>query len=140
MAQEHQVESSGAAPRAEQRSSPWAAIARGILGGAVGGALGYFAFDWMLTRGYYALVLPGSLVGLGCGLASRRKLIGLGALSAVAALAIGALADWNSLAEPSPTFLEHLATLLRPNRRIPAFLILASVVISFYFGLGRDRR
>jgi predicted transporter len=116
------------------------AILRGIAGGAVGGVLGYFVFDWALTQGYYALVLPGSLVGIGCGLASRRKLLAMGVLSAIGAFAVGALADWNSLANPSPTVLEHLGTLLQPNRRMPAILIFAGVAISFYFGIGRDRR
>jgi hypothetical protein len=135
MSQENQPEQ-----RSKSRGPLGLAMVRGIVGGTVGGVLGYFVFDWALTQGYYALVLPGSLVGIGCGLASGRKLLALGILSAIGALLVGALADWNSLANPSPTIWEHAATLLQANRRMTAILILVSVVLAFYFGIGRDRR
>jgi hypothetical protein len=142
MSQENPIEGSAGAARPHDKpgSSLWPAILRGIAGGASGGALGYFVFDWALTQGYYALVLPGSLVGLGCGLASGRKVLALGILSAVGAFAVGVLADWNSLANPSPTILGHLATLLQSNRQMAALLILVSVALSFYFGIGRNRQ
>jgi len=37
----------------------------GILGAAAGGILGYFAFFWIAGQGFYALMVPGGLVGLG---------------------------------------------------------------------------
>ena len=46
---------------------------RGVLGGAVGGVVGYLLFRWLLTKGFYALVMPGALLGLGAGLATRGK-------------------------------------------------------------------
>jgi hypothetical protein len=118
----------------------WPAILRGILGGVLGGVLGFFAFEWLLSHGYYALVLPGSLVGMGCGLASGRKVMALGVLSALGALVVGVLTDWNSLAAPNPSLIGHAATLIQPHRHLPGALILVAVAISFYFGMGRDRR
>ena len=32
-----------------------------LCGAICGGALGYFAFGWMLNQGFYAMVLPGGL-------------------------------------------------------------------------------
>jgi L-aminopeptidase/D-esterase-like protein len=128
------------APPSHSRRNVWVAAARGFCGGAVGGGLGYLAFRWMLTQGYYALVLPGALIGMGAGLGSGRRMLSLGLLSAVGALVVGVVADWNSLIAPAPTFLGHVATLLDANRRTPAILILVGVAISFYFGIGRDRR
>jgi hypothetical protein len=130
-------------PPAPARSAPplWLAVLRGLAGGAVGGFLGYHAFVWLvLNQGLYALVLPGALVGLGCGLASGRKVIALGVLSAVGAFLVSALANWHVLQEPSPTFLEQITTLFQPHRRTTASLILIGVAIAFYFGIGRDRR
>ena len=37
-----------------------------VLNGAVGGGLvGYFRFLWIARQGFYALVLPGGLLGVG---------------------------------------------------------------------------
>ena len=55
----------------------------GLAGAVAGGAIGYFVFMWMARQGFYAMILPGALLGLGCGLASRRR-------SAVLGIACGA--------------------------------------------------
>jgi hypothetical protein len=44
------------------------------LGGALlGGALGYFVFFWIVRQGFYALALPGGLLGLGAGIVTNRS-------------------------------------------------------------------
>ncbi len=45
----------------------------GLLGAIAGGAAGYLAFLALARLGLYALVLPGALVGIGCGMLSRGK-------------------------------------------------------------------
>ena len=45
----------------------------GIVGGVIGGTLGYFAFFFFVQEGFYTLVLPGTLLGLGCGWLSGMK-------------------------------------------------------------------
>jgi quinol-cytochrome oxidoreductase complex cytochrome b subunit len=64
------------------------------LGGALaGGILGYFAFFWTATQGFYALVLPGGLLGLGAGIVINRSI--LVALSCgLLATALGLFTEW----------------------------------------------
>ncbi len=60
-----------------------------ILGALIGGAIGYFAFDFVLTQGLYALVLPGALAGLGAGVVrnhSRWVAVTCGLLATAAGL------------------------------------------------------
>ena len=38
-------------------------IARGLVGAAIGGAVGYYAFGWILGYGLYAMILPGAALG-----------------------------------------------------------------------------
>ena len=45
----------------------------GLIGGAVGGLVGYFLVGWVSRQGFYAMILPGALVGLGCGQASPTR-------------------------------------------------------------------
>jgi hypothetical protein len=39
-------------------------LLRGLVGAVVGGVTGYYAFGWALSQGYYAMVVPGALLGL----------------------------------------------------------------------------
>ncbi len=65
-----------------------------VLIGAVAGALvGYFAFRWIARQGFYALVLPGGLLGIGAGL-FRNKSNVLCIACGLMGLALGFLAEW----------------------------------------------
>ena len=65
-----------------------------ILCGAVAGALlGYFAFSWLAAQGYYALALPGGLLGLGAGIGKGRTVV-VAIICGIAAMALGLYAEW----------------------------------------------
>ena len=65
-----------------------------VLIGAVGGGLvGYFGFLWIARQGFYALVLPGGLLGLGASLFANRS-TALCIVCGLLALALGVLAEW----------------------------------------------
>lgn len=65
-----------------------------VLGGAVlGGSIGYFAFGWLISQGFYGLVLPGGLMGLGAGWTSCRWRWP-SVLCGLLALALGLFAEW----------------------------------------------
>ena len=65
-----------------------------LVGAALGGILGHYAFGWILRQGFYAPMLPGACLGLGCGLLSRGKSITRGVLCLLAALALGLYTRW----------------------------------------------
>ena len=52
-------------------------VLRGLIGAAVGGAVGYFAFGWLVSQGFYAVALPGVLLGIGLGLQREHQPSGL---------------------------------------------------------------
>src|SRR4051812_35547317 len=70
---------------------PWLAIARGLLGMAVGGALGTVLFHFALRNGFYAIVLPGALAGIFCSGFMDRRYVPMGIVCALfcAALTLG---------------------------------------------------
>jgi hypothetical protein len=92
----------------------------------------------LLDYGLYGIVLPSALVGLGCGLASGRKVIALGVFSALGGLLAGALAEWRSDVQPAASFFHFLSDL--PGRKPAIWLILVGAAISFYLGVGRNRQ
>lgn len=65
-----------------------------VLGGAaVGGIIGWLGFLWMAKQGFYALVLPGGLAGLGAGM-PRNRSVALAVACGVMALAFGLFTEW----------------------------------------------
>src|SRR5436309_1064533 len=43
-----------------------------LCGALVGGFVGYHAFFWVASQGFYGLVIPGGLLGLGAGIFVNR--------------------------------------------------------------------
>jgi hypothetical protein len=113
-----------------------------VLAGAVlGGLLGYFAFFWVAGQGFYGLVLPGGLAGLGAGIfASRSKVVPV--LCGLLAAAFGLFTEWRYApfrADPSlGYFLWHLHEL----RPITLVIIAFGGLIGFWipFRRGQDLR
>jgi hypothetical protein len=64
-----------------------------LIAGAAGGLLGYVLFFWIVRQGFYALVLPGALVGIGASLVRTRSQI-VCVICGVMALAAGIVAEW----------------------------------------------
>jgi len=100
----------------------------GIGGGLVGAVLGYFLFIAMAGQGFYAIVLPGALAGLGCGALSGRKSNCLGIICVIIALIAGVLSEWR---------LRYFLTHLHKLRGFTLFLILLGGFCAFWFGRGR---
>ena len=80
----------------------------------LGGTLGYFGFILLLGQGFYALVLPGGLLGLAAGIVRTRS-SSVHAVCALLATAAGLLAEYRHapfIADNGLTyFLTHAADL-----------------------------
>jgi len=109
----------------------------GILGGAFGGVIGYFGFFWLMRQDFYGIVLPGAMIGIGCGSLSGRRSAYLGLLCAVAGLALGVFTEWRYSPfrddTSFPFFVRHILDL----RRITLFLLALGAFLGFWFGMGR---
>jgi len=111
-----------------------------LLGAALGGLLGYFAFGWLAHQGFYAVALPGALLGAGAGLFLKQRSMALAITCGVAALALGIFSEWRIfpfIADPGfGYFLAHLH-LLPP---VKLLMLLLGGVFGFWFSLGRRRQ
>jgi hypothetical protein len=65
-----------------------------VVGAIAGGALGYYTFGWIYHHGFYGMMIPGALVGLGCGLLAPNRSQLRGILCAVAGLAVSLFTEW----------------------------------------------
>ena len=111
-------------------------VIRGLAGAALGGAAGYFLVGWLLRRGYYAPMLPGVLVGLGCGVFVERRNMPLAVLCGVAALALGVFTRWKQDASVYSTdFVQFVLHLDRLRTGTLVMLALGGLC-GFWFALG----
>jgi hypothetical protein len=125
---------------AESAPKPGLVFLPGLLGAALGGALGYFAFVWLARQGFYALALPGALLGIGCALLSKHRSHVLAAVCGIGAIALGIFSEWRlSPFIKDDSFLYFLSHLhqLRP---ITLIMILVGGVLGFWFALRSKGR
>ena len=108
------------------------ALAKGIAGGILGGAVGYLLTDWIAGMGPILLALPGALAGIGFGLASRTRSAPLGVVAGVLGFAAG-IVTLQSLAAGDPGFVDVVTSLTSGE----ALRIGVGTLIAFWFGWGR---
>jgi hypothetical protein len=110
----------------------------GLLGGIAGGVVGYFVFFYAIGQGLYPMVLPGALVGLGCGALLGTKSKTVGVVCGLSALALGLFIEWQFAPfERDPSlgfFLAHVNQL----RSMTVILIVLGALLAFAFGRGRE--
>ncbi len=117
----------------------WIALARGLAGAIVGGVVGYYAFRWLGKNGMLAPMLPGVLLGLGAGWAARRRIVALGVICGIAALALGVFSEWmRSPFAKDESFAFFVANITKvTNAPLKLGGILLGAAAAFWFGQGR---
>ena len=110
---------------------------RGIIGAAIGGAAGWFAFGWLLSHGMYALALPGALVGLGFGTLSRRTMLTGGLFCAVAGFCVMLLCEWHYFPFAKDDSLHYYLTHFYSRKGIAPVFLIVGTILAFWFGRGR---
>jgi hypothetical protein len=108
-----------------------------ITGAVVGGILGFFAFGWVLSQGFYGLILPGGLLGLGAAI-GRPRSIALAVAFGLAALALGLFTEWWYFPfkkdEGFAYFLMHIPQL----KPLTLLMIAAGGVLGFWVPFRRS--
>jgi hypothetical protein len=107
-----------------------------FIGAAVGGVLGYYIFLWLIQKGFYGLMIPGALLGLGCSLPSNHRSHVRGALCGVAGLVLGLYSEWHfEWFQPDESFA-YLATHI--HQKGPVTLLMLAAGAFFAYWLGKD--
>jgi len=109
--------------RSPNTDLPLANAALGLAGAAVGGVLGYLAFGWLAGQGFYALALPGVLLGLGATALARRRSMALAVTCGFLAVALGVYAEWKHFPFAKDDSLNYFVTHLFNRRPFTLILI-----------------
>jgi hypothetical protein len=108
----------------------------GVIGGIVGGVFGFVLFFWISKQGYYALVVPGACVGLGCSLLARHRSVPRGVACAIAALLLGLYTEWRYETFPVDDRFGYLVTHFYLLPLLTLIMIGLGTALAYY--LGKD--
>ena len=111
----------------------------GLVGAAVGGGIGYLLFWALIRQGFYAMIMPGAFVGIGCGLLSGRRSVALGVVCAVAALILSLFLEWHFFPFVKDESLAYFLTHLHKLTIVTKVMIPFGLLFAFWFGMGRKR-
>jgi hypothetical protein len=109
----------------------------GLVGAAVGGFLGYLAFLWLLKQGYYAVALPGVVLGLFAGLIAPRRSWPLAIFCGVSALGLGLFAEWKNLPFTANSSLDYFLKHLGDLKSVTHVMLAVGTLAGFWFALGK---
>ena len=110
---------------------------RGLVGAILGGVVGYFLFYFAMQSGFYALALPGALLGLGCGYASRVDSLVLGIICSIAALALGIFCEWKTAPFVADESLSFFLKNIHQLSGVTLIMLALGGIFGFWFGRGR---
>ena len=116
----------------------WLPLVRGLSGLFLGAVAGHYLFFFMVSQGFYALALPGALVGLGCGIASRIRSPVLAVACGAVALVEGILLEWQFRPFTDES-LSYFVFNLHQTSTVTLAMIGLGVAFASWFGLGRAR-
>ena len=110
-----------------------------LLGAVAGGLVGYFGFLWIARQGFYALVLPGGLLGVGASLVQTRS-TSICVLCGLLALALGLLAEWQFAPFIRDGSLGYFLAHIHQLKPITLVMIAAGACIGFWAPFSRRQR
>ena len=109
-----------------------------LLGAALGGLLGYVGFFWIVQQGFYGLILPGGLLGIGAGLfkgGSRYISVVCGLL----ALALGCFTEWRFAPFVADDSVGYFVAHMHQLKPITLIMIGAGTLIGFWVPFRRSQ-
>ena len=107
-----------------------------IVGAFIGATIGYFLFFWISRQGFYAMIAPGALMGLGCGLLARHRSMIRGIICGLAALCLAVYTEWRFAPFLANDSLGYMATHLQDLAPIRLVMMTLGTLIAFW--LGKD--
>ena len=109
-----------------------------LLCGVIGGVVGYFTFFLLARQGFYGLILPGGLIGIGAGI-FRTKSKYVAIVCGVMALALGLFTQWQFapfvVDKSFGFFLAHLHHL----SRVTQIMLIVGTIIGFWVPFRRTQ-
>jgi hypothetical protein len=110
----------------------------GLAGAIAGGIVGYYLFFAIARQGFYAVALPGVLIGLGCEALSGRRSVPLGVVCGLLGLAAGIYSEWQFAPFVKNASLSYFLAHLHELTGVTQFMILVGAGAACWLGCGHE--
>ena len=110
-----------------------------VVGALIGGLVGFVAFKWLLGQGFYGLLLPGGLLGMGAGMLKTPTNI-IAVVCGILALAFGLVAEWSAFPFSADESLAYFLMHFYDLKPITLIMIVLGGAIGFYIPFRRGER
>lgn len=107
-----------------------------FAGAIAGGILGYFAFYWMATQNFYALILPGGLLGAGAGLGRNRRMWPA-LVAGLLAILLGLFTEWRFFPFKKDESLTYFLIHFYELKPVTLIMIALGGALGFYLPYSR---
>jgi len=102
-----------------------------LAGAALGGTAGYFLFFWITRQGYYGLIIPGALLGIGAGLFKPDgKWVAV--VCGIAAVILGLVCEWQFAPFIKDKSFSYFITHLHQLKPVTMIMIALGGLIGFW--------
>jgi hypothetical protein len=108
----------------------------GFVGAVIGGTLGFYTFDWLRGQGFYGLMMPGALMGLGCTLLAKHPSAIRGVICGLAAVGLGLYTEWRFFPFAADASLSYFLKNVSSLKPVTLIMIGVGAIIAFW--VGRD--
>ena len=109
-----------------------------LVGAALGGLVGYFAFFWIAQQGFYGLALPGGLLGVGAGV-GKTKMKAVSVACGISALLLGFFTEWRFTPFQRDESLGYFVSQVHQLKPITLLMIAAGAGIGFWIPFRRTQ-
>ena len=109
------------------------------VGAAIGGVLGYWAFFWIARQGFYGLILPGGLLGVGAGLSKGKTSLVISVICGLSALALGLFTEWRFAPFVKDKSLVYFLAHALELRPVTVIMIAAGAFLGFWVPFRRSQ-
>jgi len=108
----------------------------GFVGAVVGGALGFYMFGWLVRHAFYGLMIPGALLGGGCGLLARHASNERGIICGIAAAMLALFTEWWYFPFKADTSLTYFVSNISSLSAVTWVMVIIGAFIAYW--LARD--
>ena len=115
-------------------------IGLGIVCAIAGGTAGYFLFFWIARQGFYALILPSTLLGLAGGAGVRLRSNSFAIACGAAGLVLALFTEWRFAPFVVDPGFGYFITNIPRLKPITLVMIAICPIISYRLALGIDDR
>lgn len=114
-------------------------ILRGLAGAVIGGIAGFYTYQWLNSQGWYALALPGVMLGGACGLFSQVRSVPLAIACTILGFFLSLFCEWWFWPfEADESFVYFVTHMYHIDSTVTWILIVLGTLIAGWFGYGRD--